>query len=130
MHGSQGFSERSEVALSMTVVGSGFSPNSRVSTTWDGTQIATVPSPLTTDANGDFTAIISVPTQNTPGNRTTKATDASRIEASATFTVINMGSKGETRELSLVVDAFAIAVSIIAICLATITLLKKKTQAQ
>jgi N-acetylneuraminic acid mutarotase len=113
---------------SATAIGSGFSPNSKIIVTWDDTKMPTVPSPLITDSNGNFTAIISVPTQTEPGTHTVKATDESGNWASATFTVINMtGPKGETRKLSLLVDAFAIAVSIIAICLATIALLKKKT---
>jgi len=116
---------------SATVVGSGFSPNSKITVAWDDTEIPTVPSPLITDSYGNFTAIISVPTQTEPGTHTVKATDESGNWANATFTVIDMtvprGQKGETRELSLLVDAFTIAVSIIALCLATIALLKKKT---
>jgi len=79
-----------------TVVGSGFSPNSTVSVTWDGTQIPTVPSPLITDANGNFTAIISVPTQNATGAHTVKAIDVLGIKANATFTVVDMtGPQGK-----------------------------------
>jgi len=112
---------------STTVVGSGFSPNSKITVTWDDTEIPTVPSPLVTDSYGNFTAIISVPTQTDPGTHTVKATDESGNWANATFTVIDMTGPQGTRELSLLVDAFTIAVSITAICLATIALLKKKT---
>jgi Tol biopolymer transport system component len=131
---------------STTVVGSGFAISSKVTLMWDSTVIPAVPSPLITDSKGNFTAIISVLTQNDPGPHTVKATDESGNWASATFTVIDMtglqgppgqkgdtgdtgpqGSPGETRELSLIVDAFTIAASIIAICLATIALLRKKT---
>lgn len=84
---------------STTIVGSGFSNNSRVTITWDGTSIPTVPSPLFTDATGNFAAIISVPTQNTPGTHTVNTTDASGNWATATFTVVNMtgpqGPKGD-----------------------------------
>jgi hypothetical protein len=50
---------------STTIVGSEFSPNSEITITWDGIPIPTVPSPLITDSDGSFTAIISVPTQTT-----------------------------------------------------------------
>lgn len=134
---------------SATVVGSGFATNSRVTLTWDDIVIPTVPSPLITDSDGSFTAIISIPTQNEHGTHIVEATDKFGNWANAMFTVIDMtgpqglkgdigpeGSPGkdaplgETHELSLLVDAFTIAVSIIAICLATIALLKKKTQVQ
>jgi len=75
---------------SLTMVGSGFSSNSQIAITWDGTVIPTVPSPLTTDANGNFTAIVSVLTQNSPGSHTVNATDESGNWATATFTVVDM----------------------------------------
>lgn len=143
---------------STTVVGSGFPPNSKITITWDNMEIPTLPNPLITDSYGNFTAIISVPTQAEPEVHTVKATDELGNWASATFTVIDMtgpqgpqgqkGDKGdtgpqgpqgesglqaplgETRELSFIVDAFTIGASIIAVCLATIALLKKKTRAQ
>jgi hypothetical protein len=80
---------------SATVVGSGFSNNSRVTITWDGTTIPSVPSPMTTDATGGFAALISVPTQTTAGPHTVNATDESGNSATATFTVVNMtGQQG------------------------------------
>lgn len=82
---------------STTIVGSGFSADSEITVTWDGTPIPTVPSPLTTDSDGNFTAIISVPTPNDPGAYTVKATDEIGHSAEATFTVVDMtGPKGET----------------------------------
>jgi len=69
-----------------TVVGSGFAPNSKISVTWDGTPIPTVPSPLITDGYGNFTAIISVLNQ-TDGTYTVKAVDKTGNGATATFTV-------------------------------------------
>ena len=69
-----------------TLVGSGFAPNSKISVTWDDTQIPTVPSPLITDGYGNFTGIISVLNQ-TDGTYTVKAVDKIGTEASATFTV-------------------------------------------
>jgi hypothetical protein len=70
-----------------TLVGSGFAPNSKISVTWDDTPIPTVPSPLITDGNGNFTAIISVLNQTTSGIYTVKAVDEIGTEATATFTV-------------------------------------------
>ena len=82
-----------------TVAGSGFLNNSKITIIWDGTVVPTVPSPLTTDANGNFTAIIIVPAQTSPGSHTVNATDESGNWATATFTVIDMtgppGPKGD-----------------------------------
>jgi hypothetical protein len=76
---------------------SGFAPNSEINITWDGTLIPTVPSPLVTDSYGNFTAIISVLTPNSPGNHVVRATDESGNWAEATFTVIDMkGPQGPT----------------------------------
>jgi len=84
---------------STTVTGSGFSNNSKITIKWDGTSIPTVPSPLITDANGNFTATINVLTQNSPGTHTVNATDESGNWATATFTVVDMtgpqGPKGD-----------------------------------
>ncbi len=85
---------------STTVVGAFFTVNSTIAITWDGTPIPTVPSPLVSDRNGNFTATISVPTQNEPGTHTVRATDEEGNWAEATFTVVNMtgqqGPAGET----------------------------------
>jgi len=124
---------------STTVVGSGFSNNARVTITWDGTTIPTIPNTVTTDGTGSFTALISVPTQTTPGLHPVKATDESGNWASATFTVINMtgpqgpkgdkgdvGPAGSSGEAQLVLIAFSAGASILAICLATIALFRKR----
>jgi len=140
---------------STTVVGSGFSNNSKITVRWDGTVISTVPRPLITDANGNFTATINVLTQNSPGPHTVNATDESGNWATATFTVINMtgpqgpkgdkGDKGDTgaqgpqglqgpqgppgvtsTELQFLINGLTMAASIIAICLAAIALFRKK----
>jgi N-acetylneuraminic acid mutarotase len=89
-----------------TVLGSGFAADSKITLSWDATMIPTVPNALFTDANGSFTAIISVPTQNTPGTHTVNATDESGNWTTATFTVVDMtgdqgpqgdkGDKGDT----------------------------------
>jgi parallel beta-helix repeat protein len=78
-----------------TLVGSGFAPNSKISVTWDGTPIPTVPTPLITDGYGNFTAIISVLNQ-TDGTYTVKAVDKTGNEATATFTV-TLGSPEQTQ---------------------------------
>jgi len=111
-----------------TVVGSGFSTNSKITIVWDGTVIPTVPSPLTIDANGTFTAIISVLTQNSPGPHTVNATDESGNWATATFNVVDMtGPPGVTStELQFLVNGLTMAVSFIALCLAAIALFRKK----
>jgi len=135
-----------------TVLGSGFSNNSEITITWDGTLMPTVPSPLFTDANGSFTAIVSVPTQNTSGIHTVNATDEPGNWTTATFTVVDMtgpqgppgeqgpqgdkGDKGDTGEqgppggtlgeLQFLVNGLTIAASVIAISLATIALFRKR----
>lgn len=82
-----------------TIEGGGFAANSRITITWDGTPIPTVPSSLITDENGNFTATISVLTPNEPGPYTVGATDEEGNEASAAFTVLNMtGPQGPAGE--------------------------------
>ena len=82
-----------------TITGSGFHHNSEITITWNGTQITTVPYPLTTDATGNFSAIISVPTQNTPGIYNVTATDEGGTTITTTFTVVDMtGPQGESGE--------------------------------
>jgi len=65
---------------------------------WDGENVPTVPMPVTTDENGSFTAIISVPYE--VGTHTVTAMDSEGYTADATFTVENMmgpeGPKGDT----------------------------------
>ena len=73
-----------------TVVGEHFNVDSTVTITWDGTAIPPVPSPLVTDSDGSFTAIISVLTQNEPGIHTINATDEAGNSAVGNFTVLDM----------------------------------------
>jgi hypothetical protein len=75
-----------------TLVGSGFAPNSKISVTWDGTPIHTVPSPLITDGYGSFTAIVSVLNQTTSGVYTVKVVDEMGTETNAAFTVYSVSS--------------------------------------
>lgn len=155
---------------STTITGSGFSNNSRVTITWDGTTIPSVPSSVITDTTGGFAALISVPTQTTAGVHTVNATDESGNWATATFTVVDMtgpqgpaglqgqqgprgekgdtgsqgstgpqgpkGDKGDTGlqgpaaslgETQLVLIAFPTATSILALCIAVVALLRRKT---
>jgi hypothetical protein len=137
---------------STTVVGSRFSNNSRITITWDGTTTPSIPNLVTTDAAGSFTALISVPTQTTPGTHTVNATDGSGNWATAMFTVVNMtgpqgpaglqgqqGPKGDTgdtgppgpaglsRDTQLALIAFPTAASIVALCIAVVALLRRKT---
>lgn len=121
---------------STTIMGSGFSADSEIIVTWDGTPIPTVPSPLTTDSDGNFTAIISVPTPNNPGTHMVKATDEIRHSAEAAFTVINMtgpegpqgiqGEQGAAGEVPLWTVAAIASPSIIAILLAAYAIIKRK----
>lgn len=137
---------------STTVVGSGFSSNSTVTITWDGETIPSIPSTVIADATGNLTAMISVPTQTTPGIHTVSATDENGDSATATFTVVNMtgpqgpaglqgqqGTKGDTGDTGpqgpasslgdtqLVLTAFPTAASILALCIAVVALLRKKS---
>ena len=80
---------------STTLAGSGFTNNSEVTITWDGTAIPTIPNAVIADTNGNFSALISVPTQNVPGIHTVNATDGTGNWATATFVVIDMtGQQG------------------------------------
>jgi hypothetical protein len=82
-----------------TVVGIGFNPDANVTISWDGTVLPTVPTIVTVNSNGIFTAIISVPTQTTPGVHNITATDDEGASANTTFTVIDMtGPAGEDGE--------------------------------
>jgi hypothetical protein len=76
---------------STTLVGSGgFAANSKVTITWDGTPVPTVPMEITTDAYGNFTAIISVLTPDTPGAYLVNATDEYGRSGWTMFTVVDM----------------------------------------
>jgi hypothetical protein len=82
---------------STTIVGSGgFAANSKITITWDGTPVPTVPMEITTDMYGNFTAVISVLTPNVPGAHLVNATDESGRSWTITFTVVDMtGPQGE-----------------------------------
>jgi hypothetical protein len=73
-----------------TVIGAGFAANSNVTITWDGTPVPTVPMVVTTDSNGNFVAMITVPTQTEPDDYTINATDGDGNWASRDFTVVDV----------------------------------------
>lgn len=75
-----------------TLTGSGFAANSKIIITWDNITVPTVPSPLTSDSYGSFTAIISVLNQTALGDYVIKAVDAEGNEANAMFTVMRVPS--------------------------------------
>jgi len=73
-----------------TLVGSGFLPNSRISVTWNGTAIHSVPNPLISDGYGNFTGIISILNQTVSGPYNLWVVDEMGNEANATFEVVTM----------------------------------------
>lgn len=81
-----------------TITGSNFTAGSKVSVTWAGAALATVPAAVTADGAGAFTAIIAIPTDKA-GKYTVKATDAAGKAAEASFTVVDKtgpaGPKGD-----------------------------------
>mgnify|MGYP005840430109 CR=1 FL=1 len=109
---------------STTIVGSGFVPNSKITITWDGTPIPTVPQPTTTDVDGNFTAIISVPTQTALGAHVVNATDEYGRSAWATFTVVNM--TGPAGEVPLAYVAAPACLAVLAIIIAVFAMIRKK----
>ena len=128
---------------STTLVGAGFSPNSTITITWGDTPIPTVPSPLITDSNGNFTAIISVLTPTDLGKHVINATDAEGNASVVAFTVIDMsgpqgpagetgpqgetGPKGDPRAAAPTEHLWAsIILAIIAICIAAYAVFKKR----
>jgi PKD repeat protein len=82
-----------------TVIGAYFTPNSTITITWDEEKVPTIPNEVTVDPSGNFTAIITVPTQTDVGEHEVKAVDAEEIAGIATFKVVDM--KGEDGEKGL-----------------------------
>jgi hypothetical protein len=103
-----------------TIVGSGF--YGTVTIYWDEIEIPTVPMSVVADPNGNFTALVSVPTQTTPGEHKIKAISMQSVttvgatgypsittvtyQGEAVFTVIDMtgpqgleGPEGPTGEM-------------------------------
>jgi hypothetical protein len=89
-----------------TIEGTGFIWNSDVTITWDGTPIAGA---TTTEWDGEFSAMVSVPTQTTPGTYTVTASDGTN-SASTTFTVPDMtGPAGADAPSVLCIAAIVLA---------------------
>lgn len=70
----------------LTITGSGFDPISPISVTWDGDPLNVLPSPLTTNISGRFTAFFTVPL-DVAGRHYVNATDLSGHTASDTYTI-------------------------------------------
>ena len=84
----------------VTVAGTGFYGGT-ITIYWDGKPVPTVPSPLDGSGTqfGEFTAIISVPTQTEPGEHTVTAVDQENTVAHATFIVVDLtGQDGPAGE--------------------------------
>jgi len=75
------------IGTSVLVTGKGYLPNTRITITYAGLQIATTPSPVITDGNGNFTATITVP--STAGGAFTIAASDGTNTGSATFTALS-----------------------------------------
>jgi hypothetical protein len=79
----------------LTIYGSGFYSGSLITIYWDKAAIPTVPMNVYATEKGEFTAIISVPTQDVPGFHTVTASGisaagAGTTSASARFEVLDM----------------------------------------
>ena len=98
----------SGIAATM-LVGSGFTPNSEISVSWNGTTVHTVPSPLITDGYGNFTAIISVLNQTVTDSYNITVVDELGFEATATFEVIPESPSGVALLLFFVATLVGVA---------------------
>ena len=74
------------VGTVVTVTGDGFDNAVSMSLTYNGVAVNTAPQSVTTDATGAFTATFTVPSWSGQGNNVLRATDATGISATATFT--------------------------------------------
>jgi len=88
--------------------GQGFTWNSKITITWDGTPMS---SATTTDWAGKFSAVVSVPEQTEPGDHTVTASDGIN-SASATFTVPDMIVPSGLSIAAIVLATIAIVASI------------------
>jgi hypothetical protein len=70
----------------VAITGSWFTENTKVTFTFNGAPLTTIPSPVYTDGSGGFTADFKVP-DVAAGTYTVKATDAKGVSATATFKV-------------------------------------------
>jgi hypothetical protein len=74
------------VGTVVTVTGDGFDNAVPMSLTYNGIAVNTSPQSVTTDAIGAFTATFTVPSWSSQGSNVLRATDATGISATATFT--------------------------------------------
>lgn len=79
-----------------TITGDSFEPHSDITIECNGTAVITLPNSITTDLNGDFTALFTLPSNNA-GTYNITATDEYDNTATAYFTVPdNTGATGQT----------------------------------
>ncbi len=71
----------------LTMTGVGFTPLSTISLTWDGEPLNALPSPLTANGTGSFTAFFTVP-KDTAGFHYINATDLSDHKAANTYNIV------------------------------------------
>jgi hypothetical protein len=111
-----------------TITGTGFHPNSTITIAWDGEPIPTVPHHLAADSDGNFTAIISVPTQTDPGTHNVTTTDDSGAASQAVFTVTDLtGPQGEPGTVTLPeLPWVSLILSLFAVGLAAFVALRKR----
>jgi hypothetical protein len=76
---------KGSVSNSVTVNGTGFSSNSAITISYDGTSVPTNPGAATTSSAGAFATSFSVPSFSTGGLHTVKAADAGGFFNTATF---------------------------------------------
>ena len=114
-----------------TVVGAGFDKNSLIKIYWNETEIPTVPHKVVSDDMGEFAAVITVPTQTSPGTYNITVTDTAGNTENVSFTVIDMrgppgpqGPQGPPGPIEYLI--LSLILSIIAIVMSAVALLKKK----
>ncbi|MFC1968371.1 IPT/TIG domain-containing protein [Chloroflexota bacterium] len=74
------------VGSTVAITGNGFASNSRITVTYDGAPVTTIPSAPLSDAKGSFSFAFTVP-DSTRGGHAVRASDAALSGATATFTV-------------------------------------------
>jgi len=76
------------VLVSVTITGTGFYPLNQINLTWDDRPINATPSPLVTNVNGGFRAVVTIPL-DVAGIHAIMARDLSGNRTSANYTVIS-----------------------------------------
>jgi hypothetical protein len=75
----------------VTVIGSGFSPNSSITVKFDSTALATIPSVVAASSGGTFSAVITIPIGIAAGTGTISAVDGAGRSGSEIFSVTASG---------------------------------------